>query len=256
MSFDADTIACAALTQKSDPDRFAATMALPVPLRARLFPLWALNTEVARAPWVTQEPIIAEMRLQWWRDALEEIGAGGFVRRHEVVTPLATLLNQSHVALLDAMIDARRLDLEKTPFEDEDALWAYLEATTGNLLWAAALLLGAQAADEPPVRQAARAIALANWMRALPELEARGKSPMPDGRPQSLARLAQTGLNGLRGQGALSQAARSALLTGFLARPILRQITRKPGDVAQNRLHPAPLTRNLTLVKARLLGRI
>ena len=89
MDFDDDLTACAQLVERGDPDRFAAAMAAPVRARAVLFPLYAFNLEVARAPWLTQESMIAEMRLQWWRDALEEIRAGGLVRRHEVVTPLA-----------------------------------------------------------------------------------------------------------------------------------------------------------------------
>lgn len=93
MSFDADLIACAQLVERGDPDRFAATMAAPVEARKVLFPVYAFNVEVSRAPWVTQEAIIAEMRLQWWTDALEEIASGGLVRRHEVVTSLAHVLD-------------------------------------------------------------------------------------------------------------------------------------------------------------------
>ncbi|MCB1311397.1 MAG: squalene/phytoene synthase family protein, partial [Sedimentitalea sp.] len=70
MSLGADLDACAGLVQRGDLERFMATMAAPVAARRVLFPLYAFNLEVARAPWVTQEPVIAEMRLQWWRDAL------------------------------------------------------------------------------------------------------------------------------------------------------------------------------------------
>ncbi|MGB3250003.1 MAG: squalene/phytoene synthase family protein, partial [Tabrizicola sp.] len=68
--------ACAGLVQRGDPDRFRAVMAAPVEARAQLFPLYAFNLEVARAPWVTQEPLIAEMRLQWWRDVVENAASG------------------------------------------------------------------------------------------------------------------------------------------------------------------------------------
>ena len=57
--------ACADLVHRGDPDRFAAIMAAPVGARERLFPIFAFNLEVARAPWVTAEAMIAEMRLQW-----------------------------------------------------------------------------------------------------------------------------------------------------------------------------------------------
>jgi phytoene/squalene synthetase len=69
--------ACADLLRRGDPDRFLAAMAAPPAARRVLLPLYAFNLEVARAPQVTAEPMIAEMRLQWWRDALAEIAAGG-----------------------------------------------------------------------------------------------------------------------------------------------------------------------------------
>lgn len=132
MIFDDDVTACAGIVEKADPDRFSATMALPVPVRAKLFPLWAFNIEVARAPWVTQEPLIAEMRLQWWRDALEEIATDVPARRHEVVTPLARILTPDQARALDGVIEARRWDIHADAFEDEAAMWTYLDATTGD----------------------------------------------------------------------------------------------------------------------------
>ena len=57
--------ACANLVARADPERFAAAMAAPLAARAVLLPVYAASIEVARAPWLTQEPMIAEMRLQW-----------------------------------------------------------------------------------------------------------------------------------------------------------------------------------------------
>ena len=143
----ADWHACAALVEKGDPDRFMAVMSCDVAARARLFPLFAFNLEVARAPWMTQEPMIAEMRLQWWRDALAEIEAGGFVRRHEVVTPLATVISDKDARQLDVLVEAREWDVEPSVFPDESALWAYLDATAGGLIAVAARALGGPVLD-------------------------------------------------------------------------------------------------------------
>ena len=88
MEFDRDIVACADTGAPGRPGPVPRVMAAPVPARARLFPVYAFNIEVAR-PWVTSEPMIAEMRLQWWREVLDEIRGGGSVRRHEVATPLA-----------------------------------------------------------------------------------------------------------------------------------------------------------------------
>ena len=194
--FSDDLNACAAIVEKSDPDRFVVAMAAPVAARRVLFPLFAFNCEVARAPWVTQEPLIAEMRLQWWRDALEEIGKGGSVRRHEVVTPLSEVLDAEGAVLLDQVIEARRWDIQSEPFEDEAGLRAHLDATSGSLLWAGARALGA--GGEGIVRDVGFASGLANWLRAIPELETRGRYPLPDGRAAAVQKLAREGLDRLR----------------------------------------------------------
>ena len=153
MSFDADLNACAALVERADPLRFRAAMAAPVAARRVLFPLYAFNVEVARAPWVTQEPMIAEMRLQWWRDVSEEIAEGRAVRRHEVATPLAQAITPQDAALLDELAAARRWDIYKDAFEDEAHFARYMDQTAGNLTWVAARSLGP--ADETTVRDAA-----------------------------------------------------------------------------------------------------
>ena len=133
--------ACADIVAKGDPDRFAAAMVAPIEARRILFPLYAFNVEVARAPWVTQEPMIAEMRLQWWRDVLTEIGQGGQVRKHEVTTPLAEVLDAESAVILDKLVQARRWDIYRQAFEDEAHFAEYLDATGGGLMWVAARAL-------------------------------------------------------------------------------------------------------------------
>ncbi|NND19194.1 MAG: squalene/phytoene synthase family protein, partial [Silicimonas sp.] len=147
MSFQA----CADIVAKGDPDRFAAAMAAPVAARRVLFPLYAFNVEVSRAPWVTSEPMIGEMRLQWWRDALEEIGAARPVRRHEVTVPLAEVLHAPLASQLDELIAARRWDLYTDAFEDTAHFQDYLKKTGGRLMWVSAHLLGAHVTAAPAI---------------------------------------------------------------------------------------------------------
>ncbi|MBN8632925.1 MAG: squalene/phytoene synthase family protein, partial [Rhodobacterales bacterium] len=126
--------ACAELVQRGDPDRFRAVMAAPRDARAQLFPLYAFNLEVARAPWVTQEPLIAEMRLQWWRDVVEN-AASGAARAHEVAGPLHEVIQDFGlpVEVLDKVIAARRWDIHRDPHEGAGALDAYLDETGAGL---------------------------------------------------------------------------------------------------------------------------
>ncbi len=238
VSFDADLNACAALVERGDPLRFRAAMAAPVDARRILFPLYAFNVEVARAPWVTQEPMIAEMRLQWWRDVCEEIQEGKPVRRHEVVSPLASFLTPEDAKILDTLIAARRWDIYRDPFEDTAHFKKYMDQTAGGLTWVAARRLGQ--ADEQVVRDAAFAAGIAAWFHAIPELESRGRVPLIDGTPEGVAQLAQTALDRLdrarKRRAAVSGNSRSALWHIGAAEGALRKVREDPKCVARGEL--------------------
>ena len=231
MSEDADLAACAALLHRGDPERFRAAMAAPVTLRRMLLPLYAFNLEVARAPWATAEPLIAEMRLQWWRDALDEIVRGGAVRRHEVVTPLAAALDARAATELGALVEARRADVHGEPFASLDALRAYLGATTGALLWTAARLAGAT--DEAGWRDAGRAQGAAAYLAAVPDLAAKGRAPLPGGDDAAAMRaLAEDGAAAL-------DRARAARIGRGPARPVLAALASVGATLAAVRRDPA-----------------
>ncbi len=175
--------ACAELVRAGDPDRFVSALTAPAEVRERLFALYAFNLEVARALYIVSEPMLGEIRLQWWRDSIDQIYAGGPVRRHEVVEPLAETIRaagspRSH---FDALIDSRRFDLYDEPFEDADAFDAYLLATGGGLMALSAHALVPDLTEEGTraAMDVGAAAGLSTLLRALPDLIARGKAPLP-----------------------------------------------------------------------------
>ncbi|MEW2913617.1 squalene/phytoene synthase family protein [Leisingera sp. JC11] len=257
MQFDADLTACAEQVQKSDPDRFLATMAAPVPARPLLFALYAFNIELARAPWASQESMIAEMRVQWWRDVGAEIAEGKPVRRHYVSTPLAQLLKPELAACIDGMAEARRWDIYKDPFEDEAAFDSYIDRTSGSLMWMAAASLGQ--ADEAVVRDFGYGAGIANWLRAIPELEAQKRIPLLDGTLEGVQALARKGLKKLKEahstRGAVSKSAGAALLAGWQAEAVLKQAIREPERVAQGALGLSEFRRRAGLMRRAVSGR-
>ena len=95
MDFELDIGSCADLVRRGDHDRFLAIMSAPVKSRGALFVIYAFNLEVVRAPWVTKEPMISEMRLQWWIDSIDEIYAWG--------EPLRKLISENPTPLLDKL---------------------------------------------------------------------------------------------------------------------------------------------------------
>ncbi|MGH1329271.1 MAG: squalene/phytoene synthase family protein [Paracoccaceae bacterium] len=198
-SADFDITPCAEALRRGDPDRFLAVMAAPAPARPLLFAVYAAALEIARAPWVTKEPMIAEMRLQWWHDALEEIAAQGIPRRHEIVTPLAAVLPPEAAQHFQIAIKARQWDIYKEAHADEAALLAYIEATSGAPIWAAMLALGAPQEAFKPAMAIARAGGLIRYFAALPALEEAGCIPLVDGRAEGIKDLASKAWSDFRG---------------------------------------------------------
>ena len=75
--------------RRNDPDRFLASLFAPTEQRQAVWVLCAVNHELARAREVVSEPMLALIRLQWWREVVQ-----GVRRRHEVAGPLGALLDR------------------------------------------------------------------------------------------------------------------------------------------------------------------
>ena len=252
--------ACAGLVERGDPDRFRAAMTAPVAAREKLFPLYAFNLEVARAPFVTKEPMIAEMRLQWWRDVVEEIVGGAPVRAHEVAAPLAQVVREAALpeAALDALVAARRWDIYSDPFEDQAALNAHVDATAGGLMWLSAKALGAGDDEEGPIRRAGFGHGVALWLMAIPGFEERGKRPLVDGRPEAVREFARRGLKALhdaRKTRLSKKAVVPALRAAWQAEGVLKRAVADPGRVAQGALTPGPAAGAAALALRAATGR-
>jgi 15-cis-phytoene synthase len=253
-----DFNACAEILRKGDPDRFLATMAAPLRARPALFAIFAFNVEVARAPWVSVEPTINEMRLQWWQDVLAQIAAGTPVRRHEVATPLAAVLDRDGAGVLGRLVTARKWDIYAEPFADTGELGRYIQDTSGGLMWVAARALGAQGGEDA-VRDIGYAAGLANWFLAVPDLIARGRAPLPDESDSAIGALAGEGLERLRrgrgrGWGKIERCARPATRTGWRAGRTLHSAAANPAAVKGGWLHISEFKRKSSLLLRVLSG--
>lgn len=244
--------AAAEAVRRGDPDRFAATMATAAPLRDRLWPLYAANLEIARAPWASAEPMVAEMRLQWWIDALEGLSEGR-EPPHEIGAGLRPVA--PHARHLIAVAEARRADCWPDPFADTSALWAYLDQTAGALYWAAAEALGAAPEAETGVRSFGAGAGLAALLKAWPELTARNRPPLVGLAPDGVRALAQEGLARLNaGRRVLKGDARAALLPGWQARAQLERARISPDPFAPGALDLSEFSRRTGLLRAAFFG--
>jgi phytoene/squalene synthetase len=251
--------ACADLVERGDPDRWRTVMAAPPDRRAGLLALYAFNLEIARAPYVASESMLAEIRLRWWTDAVAEIFAGAPPRRHEVVAPLADAVAGGELPqeLFDGMIAARLFDAGDAPFDDLEALRAYVDATSGNLMDLTARHLGASGVALPVVRRFARGAGVAALLRALPDLEALGRAPLPPG--ADVAEIARHGLADIQAARAdravVPPAAAAALLPGWLADIRLHRAVADPECVLKGGLEVSEFRSRAVLLRRVATGR-
>ena len=143
-----------ALLRRVDPDRWLSSRFIgQAAQRADVIALYAFDHELARAPRVASNALLGEIRLTWWREALEEIFEGRAVRQHPTAQALAGVVGRRGLARedLEAMIDARYRELDPAPMSEGEVLdWA---RDTGGL----AAQLAAQVLD--PTTEARMALA-------------------------------------------------------------------------------------------------
>ena len=127
---------CLTQVRQGDRDRYLALLFAPAPAREGLAAIAAFNLELARAASEISESMLGLVRLQWWREAVEEIRAGGVTRRHPVVEALAAA-TRGHGLSSDrmlAMIAGKEEELESGDPPAQAAFEARADATAGNLI--------------------------------------------------------------------------------------------------------------------------
>jgi phytoene/squalene synthetase len=179
-SFGMDSALAARLAQSlraADPDRYFASLFAPPADRPYLHALYAFNHELARVAENVREPMLGQIRLEWWRETVEG-AAKGAPRPHDVALGLAALFADRPLPLADfeAMTAARVFDSSAEHFADFAALETYLDATGGALMRMAAHILGS---DPEVTREAALAYGLAGLLRSLPFHDRRRKLYLP-----------------------------------------------------------------------------
>ena len=151
-----------AFVQRSDPDRWLSSrFAADAQARRDLVALYALDRELARIPRLIAEPLAGEIRFAWWREALEDIDAGGAVRAHPVLQALADVARRRGLRLaeLEPALEMHARRLYPEPLADEAAVEAWLGGAAS--VAAAAVRILDPAVDPGLARAAAMAWALA-----------------------------------------------------------------------------------------------
>ncbi|MBS0411127.1 MAG: squalene/phytoene synthase family protein [Proteobacteria bacterium] len=202
------------VVRRGDPDRWLASRLIAdAQARADVVALLAFDLELARAPRRASNALVGEIRLTWWREALDETFAGRPVRRHPTALALADVVRRHGLPreALEGLIDARYVELDKRVLDPvELAAWA--GGTAG-----AAARLSAQVLD-PASPVDAAALAAEAW--ALAHAARFGLAEEPAAREASRRALA-----GHRRAKPVTTAAFPAAAVGALATSALRGAT-------------------------------
>jgi phytoene synthase len=243
---------CGQQVRAHDPDRFLASLFAPADRRPALFALYAFNLEVAKTAEVVSEPMLGQIRLQWWREALDEAYAGR-ARKHQVAEPLAEAIRVHDLPRdeLEALIDARERDLDPAPPPDLASLERYADDTSAGLQRLALRVLGtAGEAETAAATQVGIAWALVGLLRAVPFHAARKRLYLPEDH-LTVAGVDRQALFELKGSDALSGV---AMRLARRAEERLGEARRRRGAVAAKAL-PALLPARLAdLYLRRLAG--
>jgi phytoene synthase len=178
----ADAAYSAKLVRETDRPRYYSALFAPERLRHDLFALYGLAAEIERVPDQVSEPTLGEMRLRWWRDALEHaVSRQGQGDSPAVRAAAATIAAHSlPIAPFHSLIEARAADL----YADAPATLGDVEGRLGEtqsaLFQLAAIAAGAPPVDSAePAGHAGIAYGLARRLSTFAAERARGRSILP-----------------------------------------------------------------------------
>jgi len=174
---------CADLVKRNDEDRYLSALFAPPVKRLTLFALYAFAHEIAHTASKVSEPMLGEIRFQWWREAVDGLFAGA-PRRHEVIEALADSMERQPLprAPFDALINAHARDLEGALMVTEEEVVTYAQAISFPVMLLGALALTGgetQPGLEKAAHSAGMALALTGFLRKLAMHLARGRCMIP-----------------------------------------------------------------------------
>lgn len=181
-----DTWTIAAAARAGEPDRYLAALLAPRVVRADLLVLAAFAAEIGRVPFAaTREPLLGEMRLQWWHDSLQDADAVGRCG-HPIADAMRSVICRHGLARerLLGLIDATHSALRPRPFADDEALHGHLAAIQGTLFGLAGRIAGAAHGGDfaAACAASAQAYGLARMLYELPHGLAHGRVALPQSR--------------------------------------------------------------------------
>lgn len=246
--------------RRGDPDRYLSSLTAPAEDRQKLHILYAFNIEASRIPWAASTPELALARFNWWYHCVGDLNDSARTGNHWLMADLAELVNATGCTAdpLVRILESRCRELEPLPFANYTEFESYIEGTSSEMMWLAARLLGATNDAEDTVRQYGWAVGVANFLRAVPKLEAGGRMMVNWSAisPNEVVGEATRRLENARlSRSIVPRRVRPALIAGWRVDAALRRVELGFDRVAEGRLDEPMLAKWLAFLTVLITGR-
>jgi phytoene synthase len=269
----------AGIVRAGDPDRYLSDLFAPAAVRPHLFALHAFAVEVASIRGKVSEPMLGEIRLRWWGNALRGEHGGS-----PVAAALAETIDRFGLPItaFDNLLRARVFDLYDDPLPTLNDLEGYAGDTESALMQLGAMILagGRDPGTAEVAGHAGVARTIVAILCALPRNLAGGQTFLPADllaeqglvladlasdriAPRlgavlaALRVIARGHIDAVRrhiGDG--GQAVQPAFLPLAVADTILARMARPGFDPFRHSIAPGPLRRQWAIWRAARLGRL
>lgn len=182
-----------AAARRNAYDTYLCALLAPRQVRADLVVLSAFFGEIARVPFIVSEPLLAEVRLQWWRDWLDSMktvqrleslpGENEAYTGHNLADAVADIVYRYNLPIepLAAMLETHSVECYAGIMPDQWALEQHIQTTTGTERHVMAKVRGVETKidDGKFITAADQAIGRVSLLRRLRHCQSRGYWPFP-----------------------------------------------------------------------------
>ena len=157
-------------------------MFLPEPYRSAVIALYTFNLEITRIRGLINEPLAGQLRLKWWYDAVESMGAGE-ISNHPVIREIEQVIREFHIDPLRflSLVEANAADLSPSQPGNVIEMFEQIDKTSGVLYNILVNVVDANGSADAlrAGYHIARACGISRMLRSLPSGVNAGRNYLP-----------------------------------------------------------------------------
>ena len=161
---------------------FLCSLFLPEPYRSAVIALYTFNLEITRIRGLINEPLVGQLRLKWWYDAVESMGAGK-ISNHPVIRAIEQVIREFELDPLRflSLVEANAADLSPSQPGNVIEMLEQIDKTSGVLYNILVNVVDANGSADAlrAGYHIARACGISRMLRSLPADVNAGRNYLP-----------------------------------------------------------------------------